>query len=219
MANRLIASYIVCFGLQIYSFCGEFMLQYVLYVKSVGDGVNYKDSDEESINVSFSESGGATEEVIYSTEFNYNVVTENTQTYYDRETEYIGEDSDGKSWGIVYGNWNGSNCAQMRVYSAGNFGSVYTKFDLPNVTKVSYKAKVSNTNLTLNTYYSTDGGSSWTLVDNGKALQTTLTEYSFVVSATGEYEKVRIKFEVSGKKPSSKNYQLTIDDVSIYGMK
>ena len=36
MANRLIASYIV-FVLQIYSFCGEFMLQYVLYVKSTAD--------------------------------------------------------------------------------------------------------------------------------------------------------------------------------------
>ena len=33
------------------------MLQYVLYVKSVGDGVNYKDSDKESINVSFSAGG------------------------------------------------------------------------------------------------------------------------------------------------------------------
>ncbi|MGN0006921.1 MAG: hypothetical protein ACI35T_02360 [Alistipes sp.] len=32
-------------------------MQYVLYVKSVGDGTNYLDSDEASINVSFSEEG------------------------------------------------------------------------------------------------------------------------------------------------------------------
>ena len=191
------------------------MLQYVLYVKSVPATDYAVQGEEGKANLTCEAGSGTTEEVIYSTEFNYPIVG----TSYQSSTEYVGEDSDGKSWGIVYGNWNGSNCAQMRVYSAGNFGSVYTKFDLPNVTKVSYKAKVSNTNLTLNTYYSTDGGSSWTLVDNGKALTKILTEYSFIVSATGEYETVRIKFEVSGTKPGSSNYQLTIDDVSIYGMK
>ncbi|MDD6829637.1 MAG: fibronectin type III domain-containing protein [Bacteroidales bacterium] len=162
--------------------------------------------------------GVASEKTIYSTEFNYSTVTVNDQTYYDKEDEYIGTDTDAKtSWGITYGNWNGSNCAQLRVYSAGNFGSVYTKFDVSYATKVSYKAKVSNTDLTLNTYYSTDSGKNWVKVDDAKALSTTLTEYSFTISKTGEFAKNRIKFEVSGTKPSSKNYQLTIDDVSIYG--
>ena len=163
--------------------------------------------------------GVAPEKTIYSTEFNYSIVTtDNGQTSYDSGDEYIGTDTDAKtSWGITYGNWNGSNCAQLRVYKAGNFGSVYTKFDVSYATKVSYKAKVSNTNLTLNTYYSTDSGKNWVKVDNAKALSTTLTEYSFTISETGEFAKNRIKFEVSGKKPSSSNYQLTIDDVSIYG--
>ncbi|MDD6472694.1 MAG: hypothetical protein PUF62_06635, partial [Bacteroidales bacterium] len=76
--------------------------------------------------------GVATEKAIYSTEFNYSIVTtDNGQTSYDSGDEYIGTDTDAKtSWGITYGNWNGSNCAQLRVYSAGNFGSVYTKFDV-----------------------------------------------------------------------------------------
>lgn len=163
--------------------------------------------------------GVAPEKTIYSTEFNYSLVKDdNGQTYYNKGDEYIGTDTDATtSWGITYGNWNGSNCAQLRVYSAGNFGSVYTKFDVSYATKVSYKAKVSNTALTLNTYYSTDSGKNWVKVDDAKALSTTLTEYSFTISETGEFAKNRIKFEVSGTAPSSSNYQLTIDDVSIYG--
>lgn len=188
--------------------------QYVLYVKSTADAP-FVESDPESEVFEIKEASSATEEIIYSTEFNYPI----NGSAYNSSAEYTGTDSDGKTWGIVYGNWNGSNCAQLRVYKAGDFGSVYTKFDLEKVTKVSYKAKVSNNALKLNTYYSTDGGNSWIIVDDGKALTTSLTEYSFTISATGEYDKVRIKFEVSGQKPSSGNYQLTIDDVSVYGMK
>ena len=160
----------------------------------------------------------ATEKIIYSTEFNYSVVTTNGQTLYTNSDEYIGQD-DGKttSWGILYGNWNGSNCGQMRVYSAGNFGSLYMKFDVSKATKISYKAKVDNTKLKLNTYYSTDSGENWIKVDADKVLTTTLSEYSFTISETGEYDKNRVKFEVTGTAPSSKNYQLTIDDVTIFG--
>lgn len=160
----------------------------------------------------------ATEKIIYSTEFNYSVVTTNGQTLYTNSDEYIGQD-DGKttSWGILYGNWNGSNCGQMRVYSAGNFGSLYMKFDVSKATKISYKAKVDNTKLKLNTYYSTDSGKNWIKVDADKVLTTTLSEYSFTISETGEYDKNRVKFEVTGTAPSSKNYQLTIDDVTIFG--
>ena len=162
--------------------------------------------------------GVAPEKAIYSTEFNYTIVTENNQTSYNKGDEYIGTDPDAKtSWGITYGNWNSSNCAQLRVYTAGNFGSVYTKFDVSYATRVSYKAKVSDKALTLNTYYSTDSGKSWVKVDDAKVLSTALTEYSFTISETGEFAKNRIRFEVSGTKPSKGNYQLTIDDVSIYG--
>ena len=158
--------------------------------------------------------GVAPETPIYSTEFNYPM----QGTIYNSSKEINGVDSDGKtSWGIIYGNWNGNNCAQLRVYSAGNFGSVYTKFDVSNATKVTYKASVSNTNLKLNTYYSTDRGQNWVKVDEKKALTKTLTEYSFTISETGEFASNRIKFEVSGTKPSSNSYQLTIDDVAIYG--
>lgn len=172
----------------------------------------------QSVNVTVTQEGKASEivkeeTVIYQTAFNYPI----NGSAYNSSSEYVGTDAAGTSWGIKYGNWNSSNCAQLRVYSAGNFGSVYMKFDVANATRVTYKAKVSNTALKLNTYYSTDSGSTWTKVNSSKDLTTSLVSYEFTISDTGEYSKVRIKFEAAGTKPSSSNYQLTIDDVTIYG--
>lgn len=174
------------------------------------------DSKTAQVAVSQSAAGAAKEPVIlYSTEFNYEIKNNNN---YQNAEPYEGKDTDGKAWYITYGNWNSSNCAQFRVYKAGNFGILYNDFDIANVTSVTYKANVSNTALKLNTYYSTDSGKTWVQVDNNKALTKASTEYTFVVSETGEYSSVRIKFEAAGTKPTSSNYQLTIDDVSIYGL-
>ncbi len=152
--------------------------------------------------------------VIYSTEFNYTI----SGSSYQSSTPILGEDTDKvTSWSIVYGNWYNSCCAQMRVYkSGGGFGSLYMNFDVSKATRVEYKAKVDNNSITLNTYFSTDKGSTWTTVDSGKSLNTTLSSYSFEISPSGEYDNVRIKFEASGSRPSS-TVQLTIDDVVIYG--
>lgn len=156
---------------------------------------------------------------LYSTEFNYNM----SGSSYSSPNEIEGTDSEGgTSWGITYGNWNGSNCAQFRVYSSslGDFGSLYMKFDLPKVSRVSYKAKVKNssTNVRLNTYYSTDSGNTWIPVDENKSLTDKWTDYEFVVSSKGEYENVRVKFEASGSRNTSSTEELTIDDVVIYGV-
>ena len=151
--------------------------------------------------------------LIYSTEFNYTIVGSN----FTGSSPIDGTDSEGTSWYITYGNWNGSNCAQLRVYNSGNFGTIYNGFDCSYVTNVVYDAMVSNTALKLNTYYSIDRGSNWIKVDNEKSLTTDLTTYNFVVSSTGAYDKVRIKFEVAGEAPTSGNYQLTVDNVQIYG--
>lgn len=151
--------------------------------------------------------------LIYSTEFNYTIVGSS----YTSSEPIQGTDSEGTSWYITYGNWNSSNCAQLRVYSTGNFGAIYNGFDCSYVTSVNYDAMVSNTDLKLNTYYSTDSGVNWVKVDNAKALTTSFARYNFVVSSTGEFPKVRIKFEAAGTKPASSNYQLTIDNVEIFG--
>lgn len=154
------------------------------------------------------------EKPIYSTSFDYTLVGD-----YQSATPVSGSDGEGTitSWEIVYGNWNSNNCAQMRVYNAGKFGYLYNTFDCSGVTHITYSAKVNNTALKLNTYYSTDKGASWTKVDDAKELTTSLADYSFAISETGAYGRVRIKFEVTGTKPTSGNYQLTIDDVKIWG--
>lgn len=171
-----------------------------------------ENNDFVPVNINLAKAAAVKE--IYSTAFDYEI----EGSSYSLETPIIGTDAGSTtSWSIVYGNWNGSECAQMRVYSDGNFGYLYNNFDCSNVTSVSYSAKVSNTALKLNTYYSTDSGNTWTKVDNALALTTSAKDYSFVVSETGEYDAVRVKFEVTGTKPSSKNYSLTIDNVKIYG--
>ena len=181
------------------------------YTRSISmpKALNFVSGQVSKFNVNMSSAS----KLIYSTEFNYTI----DGSSYTSATPIQGTDSEGTSWYITYGNWNGSNCAQLRVYSAGNFGAIYNGFDCSYVTSVSYDAKVSNTALKLNTYYSTDSGSNWVKVDNAKALTTSFAKYSFVVSSTGEFSKVRIKFEVAGTKPSSSNYQLTVDNVEIYG--
>ena len=186
--------------------------KHIYLIKSSDSPFDCVNNDFVPVNINLAKAAVVKE--IYTTAFNYTMVGNS----YSLETPIIGTDAGATtSWSIVYGNWNGSNCAQMRVYSDGKFGCLYNNFDCSKVTSVSYSAKVSNVDLKLNTYYSTNSGSTWTKVDDAKVLTTSAKEYSFVVSETGEYDAVRIKFEVTGTAPTEKNYQLTIDDVKIYG--
>ena len=94
------------------------------------------------------------------------------------------------------------------------------QFDVPGATKVSFKAKAATSYsaaIKLTIKESIDGGTTWTTVNNWSAhsLNDTAGDYSFTVS--GNPEKYRIRFEIdsSSTKPTSKNAQLTIDDVTI----
>ena len=198
-----------------------FAVEYYLYVKSLGkEGVSATSEWSPAVEVVVPKALTFVEKEIYKTEFNYAI---NGSTY-NSATYVSGKDADGKEWVINYGNWADSNSAQFRIYSgtSGGFGQLYNKFDLNNVTKITYSAKKTTTNSAnpkLNTYYSTDGGNNWIAVDKDKELTTTATTYTINISNTG-VEKVRVKFELSSKstRPSSKNAQLTIDDVVFYGM-
>ncbi len=135
----------------------------------------------------------------------------------------------GQQWKVYYGNFStsskitGSNSLALRKYTSNNYGYAQMEFDLAYVTKVAYKAKAAASNeakLLLNTFYSTDGGSNWIAVDTDKSLTSSAAEYTLVISETGQYEKVRIKFMISSNstKPSKGSAQLTIDDITVYGM-
>lgn len=108
----------------------------------------------------------------------------------------------------------------MRLYTSDNYGYAEMQFDVPGATKVSFKAKAAESNgaaIKLTIKESTDGGTTWTTVNNWSAqsLTSSAADYSFTV--TGAPEKYRIRFEIdsSSTKPSKNNLQLTIDDVTI----
>jgi len=133
-------------------------------------------------------------------------------------------------WGTIFGTptttnfITGAQSMQMRWYSSGvnaNIcGSAETRFDLPNVTKVTFKAKntVVTNGMDVTVLYSTDEGVSWT-GDEVFTLGTTAANFTYNISATGEFANVRIKFLVtqSGAAPTG-TVQVTIDDVAVYVM-
>lgn len=180
--------------------------------------VEFKAGKIKAVNYSFD-----ADPVIYSTTFDYPVVKDGTNTYYNKGDEYEGVDEGGiTSWYITYGNWANGNSAQLRVYNGtgGGFGEVAQKFDCSHVTYVTYDAVANNTSttLTLTPYYSTDKGANWTAISaDAKEITTTNTKYKFTVSSTGEHNRVRLKLVVSGARPSSGNTQITIDNLKIYG--
>ena len=183
-----------------------------------GSAVEFQPGKIKTVNYSFD-----ADPIIYSTGFDYPVVKDGGNTYYNKGDEYEGVDAGGEtSWYITYGNWAGGNTAQLRVYNGtgGGFGEVAQKFDCSHVTYVTYEAVANNdlTSLTLTPYYSTDKGANWTAISgDAKVITQTNTTYKFTVSSTGAHERVRVKLVVSGSRPGSSNTQITIDNLKIYG--
>lgn len=128
---------------------------------------------------------------------------------------------------------DGLQSMQMRYYTSttapshlGHLGYTATTVGLPNVTKVTFKAKYRVTSGTggpikVEVSYSTNGSLSWTS-PQVFALSTSVADITYNVSATGEFDNVRIKFEVADESLPSQNtgtVGLYIDDVKIYGVK
>jgi len=93
-------------------------------------------------------------------------------------------------------------------------GAAYTNFNLTKMTKVTFKAKANYASASINAYYSTDGGANWSTATN-ISISTSAQDYTYTISATGEYDNVRIKIEHPTVNLAGR---LTIDDVKIYGM-
>ena len=130
------------------------------------------------------------------------------------------------SWTMNYGNFtstggvanSGSNAAQFRLYKACNKGELKTTTILSNVTKIEYYAKVNNTAAALSIYYSVDNGSSWVVIEEEKVLTSNYVQYTAILDETQGIENVLIRFTASGSCPNDGNYQISIDDITIYGM-
>lgn len=163
---------------------------------------------------------GQVEQLIYSSGFESSEGFTATQSYNNTTVKYQGPES--QQWGVIMGTVSltdkitDSQSMQMRSYAdIATAGAVYTNFDLAEVTKVTFKAKAYNTATpSLNAYYSTDGGVSWS-APTSIAITTTAVEYTYTISATGEFDNVRIKIEHPTVSTAGR---LTIDEVKIYGM-
>lgn len=127
-------------------------------------------------------------------------------------------------WGTYYGTPSttaailGNQSMQMRWYTSAisNLGYTYTNFDLANATYVNFFASSTN-GLNVKASFSTDGGTTY-INEELFILSITATEYTYNISATGEYPNVRIKFEISLPDPiPTGTSRLYIDDVKVYG--
>lgn len=164
---------------------------------------------------------GQTEQVIYTTGFESAQGFTATTNYNNTTVKYQGPT--GQQWGIIMGTTTTTDfittaqSMQMRSYASNTtLGSVVTNFDLAKVTKVTIKAKSSSVTSTpsFKAYYSTNGGSSWSAATTF-SITTSALEYTYNISATGEFASVRIKIEHPTINVASR---LTIDDVTVYGM-
>lgn len=163
------------------------------------------------------------DEAIYATGFEAAEGFTATQVYNNTSILYFG--NEGEQWGTYYGTpatnnaIDGSQSMQMRWYSSasGNLGYAFTNFDLRNVTHVTFSAANSN-GLKVKVSHSVDGGTTYS---EGETFNVTsvANEFDYVVSETGEYDYVRLKFaiELPATAPNSTS-RLVIDNVTVYGI-
>lgn len=122
-------------------------------------------------------------------------------------------------WKIYYGcvsttdKISGENSAALRLYTEEKYGYIQTTTAIEGLSKVSFKAKAAATksaSILVDVYYSTNG-TNWVAIQEGAKYTTSATEYSYMIPKGGQYIKIAISKK--SKKPTSKNAQLTIDDV------
>ncbi|MDR3047727.1 MAG: chitobiase/beta-hexosaminidase C-terminal domain-containing protein [Bacteroidales bacterium] len=173
------------------------------------------------------------EAIIYSTGFDASEGFTAGTVYNNDEVVFFG--TTGSQWGTYHGTAStqsaiaGGQSMQMRYYVTytsgidhrGHIGYTYTNFDMANVTKVTFKAKntvVGGGGLNVTASYSIDGGSTW-IGDSTFVLTTSIASHSYLISSTGEFAAVRIRFLVALQTVVPTNtVNLYIDDVAVYGI-
>ncbi|MEG1555520.1 MAG: chitobiase/beta-hexosaminidase C-terminal domain-containing protein, partial [Bacteroidales bacterium] len=143
-----------------------------------------------------------------------------TTVYNNPTVVYTG--ATGHQWGTVYGTPTASNpvqSMQMRWYTSTpqNVGYTFTDFDVNNATKVQFYASNSN-GLNVSVSYSTDGGTTF-IGDSVIALTSTKEFYTYLISDSGQYNTVRLKFSISlpATLPTATS-RVVIDSVVFFGI-
>ena len=151
----------------------------------------------------------------------------------------VTEGPENATWTIYYGCFStssaitGTRSAAIRLYTSNNYGYLKTNFSTSYVSKVVFNAKAATSNsaaIKMNVEYSTNG-TSWSYM---KQTSATGSDYhaikpsssaseitAYMPSAVnGNLETVYLRWSIdsSSTKPSTKNAQLTIDDINIYVM-
>lgn len=169
--------------------------------------------------------------IIYTTGFEASedfAAPSNQSNFQNDDVVYYGPSA--QQWGVYHGIVStnsvisGAQDIQMRTYHSstsphiGHLGYTFTNFDLNDVTRVTFQAKSTN-NYKVAVSYSIDGGTNYIAGDT-IALTSTPANYTFVVSETGEYPAVRLRFTMANPEtlPTSGNSQFIIDSVVVYGI-
>lgn len=173
----------------------------------------------------FSQVSWGQETSIYTTGFESSEGFTASNSYNNTTVLFTGPS--GQQWGTYYGTpsttapISGAQSMQMRWYTTtpSNLGYTFTNFDLANVTKITFKSKnyLTTNGANVIVSYSKDGGNSYT-GDSTFTITTTPTDYEYIVSATGEFPSVRIKFQITYTTAPTATDRLYIDDVVVYGM-
>ena len=150
------------------------------------------------------------------------------ESYQSTVTVNSTESDCGVGWEIFYGTVStsskiaGANSAALRLYNDNdNYGYIKTTTPIEGLSGISFKAKASTSNsssILVDISYSTDG-STWTLLKDSEdkdceavLFSSSATTYSYNIPTGGKYFKIEINS--TSTKPSKKNTQLTIDDVT-----
>ena len=171
------------------------------------------------------------DELIFSVGFEPNEGFTSTSAFQNDNPKYLGPD--GQKWGVVHGcvtnagPISGTQSMQMKYYCEptdqhyGHIGYTFTDFDVHNVTKVEFDAKVStSSNMKLKVSFSHDGGETY---EGDSIFNTTASPQHFTYNITdsGQYYSVRVKFTMVLPEVVTQTdgiLQLIIDAVDFYGV-
>lgn len=196
---------------------------YRVFVSSKLEGVIYTYFD---INVTNTQEETPTQTVIYSTGFEESEGFSTGTNYQGNVTS----GPDGQQWNID-GNFSSSSgnidgvSARLRYYkNSTKLNELKMEFDVSNVSSIKFDTKM-NANLTLDAFYSLDSGVTYNYLkqadgsDFKNVKTTSVRTYELDVANGSTSETVRFKFALgdASQKPSGGNYELVIDNISIYG--
>jgi hypothetical protein len=140
-------------------------------------------------------------------------------TTYNNTTEKV-DGAEGKQWAIYFGTVSVKNkisdasSLQMRWYatSATSIPYAYTKFNVSNVTGITFKAYVGAATVGIDVLYSIDYGTTWATLKSFAAGDIATTATAYTANFTAKQDQCRIKFQANGTAPAADSTKIVIDD-------